>query len=41
MTNAQTVPYEPPSIEQRTALDGPLIGLGSGEVVPSAAFRPI
>ena len=41
MTDPQTARYEPPTIEHRTAIDGALIGFASGEVAPSAAFRPI
>jgi hypothetical protein len=43
MTDVESSDYEPPRIEVRTAIDVSLIGFGggSGEVAPSATFRPI
>jgi hypothetical protein len=33
------VPYEAPALEDRSPVDTPLVGFGSGEVPISAVFR--
>lgn len=34
-------PYEPPAIEDRDAIDGPLVAAGAGSLPTAAAFHPI
>ena len=42
MTDVQdSTTYEPPAITERTMIGDALIGLASGEVIPSATFRAI
>jgi hypothetical protein len=41
MTDVRPVPYQPPCIAERTTLEGALTVITSGEVAPSATFRPI